>query len=156
MTEEEKQATEQETGNLAQTGDDLTDELGVKNQRIIELEQLLADRNTEAAALKQNLAALQNQLNTVNVTLNRAIAGYRAMTIQANPEMPAELIAGDTIEKIDKAVADARELVGKVKEKLMNAETQFRAPAGAPPRTPPDFSGLSPREKIQQGIGKRS
>jgi hypothetical protein len=28
----------------------------------------------------------------------------------------------------------------------------MRVPAGAPPRAPVDFTGLSPREKIQQGL----
>lgn len=157
MTEEVNlEAPEKEIKKTKTAENDLTDELGVKNQRIVELEQSLVDRNTEVDTLKQNLAELETRFNEVNGTLSRAITGYRAMAIKANPEMPAELIAGDTIEAIDKAVVNARELVGKVKEKLVNADTQVRVPAGAPPRMPPDFSALSSREKIQQGIAKRS
>lgn len=155
MTEEENKTIEQELEQLKQTHTSLTGELGVRNQRIAELEQTLTSRDTEAAALKQNMADLQNQLHSVRGVLTQAVIGYRTMTVKANQDIPAELITGDTIEAIDNTAAGAREIVGKVREKLVAAQAQFRVPAGAPPRTPPDLSGLSPREKIQQGIGKQ-
>ncbi|MBN1367945.1 MAG: hypothetical protein JW967_08465 [Dehalococcoidales bacterium] len=156
MTEEENITMEQELEKPKQAQASLPEELGDNNNRVTELEQTLNIRDTEVNTLKQKIEEMQNQLNAVNGTLNQAITSYRVMKVKANPDMPAELITGDTIEAIDKAADSARELVGKVREKLMTAQAQTRVPAGAPPRIPPDLSALSPREKIRQGIGKQS
>ncbi len=152
---EENDPTAQELEQLKQAQISLTGELEARNRRIAELEQTLASRDTQTLTLNQNIAGLLNEFNTIKGVLNQAVTSYRTMTVKANQDIPAELITGDTIEAIDNAAAGAREIVGKVRDKLMTAQAQVRVPAGAPPRTPPDLSGLSPREKIQQGIGKR-
>lgn len=121
--------------------------------RIAELEQVIADRDNELATLKQAMAESDEALTNVKNSLAQAVASYRALVVQANPAIPDELITGDTIEAIDQSLESAKTLINKVREDIERGIASGRVPAGAPTRTPPDLSALSPREKIQYAIG---
>ena len=155
MTETESNTLQDELEKLKQANADLTAGLVLRDTRVKEIEQALNAKDGEIGQLQQTVSDLKTQLDTANTSLKQAVVGYRAQVVQANPEIPPELITGETFEAIENAVANAGKLVGKVKEKLAAAQTRTRIPPGAPPRRPPDLSALSPREKIQQGIGGR-
>ena len=121
--------------------------------RFSELEQLIAYLEGGVANLKQSGLESEQKLAEVSRLLSQAIASYKARVIESNPEVPAELIEGDTIEAIDSSLKSAKSLISKVREGLEAESRMVRIPAGAPPRAPVDFSALSPREKIQHGIG---
>ena len=121
--------------------------------RIAELEPLIADKDNEMATLKQAMAGSDEALTEARNSLGQAVASYRALVVQANPDIPDELIAGDSIEAIDQSLENARNLISRVKKGLEVEAAKTRIPAGAPQRTPPDLSALSPREKIQYAIG---
>lgn len=123
-------------------------ELALKDSRISELEQAVADRDSQLAALNQSLAELETRLS-------QAVASYRALVVKANPAVPAELISGDSVEEIDQSLANAQVLVDRVRQELEVEIAAAKIPAGAPLRTPLDFSALSPKEKIQYAIGER-
>ncbi len=135
------------------------DELGqseTSGERVAELENLiaqkdqeLASRDTHISELEQAAASLESEI----ATLKQAVASYKTLVIQSNPDVPEELITGDSIEAITGSLASARGLVTKIR-KGMEAEVSLaRVPIGAPERTAPDLSALSPREKIQYAIG---
>jgi uncharacterized coiled-coil protein SlyX len=130
--------------------------LAEANARIIELEQAVADRDGEITILRQSEVESGEELKTLGNTLADAVASYRALVIQANPGVPEELITGDSIETINQSLESAQNLVSRVKEGLEAEASRARVPAGAPERTPPDLSALSPREKIQYAIGGSS
>ncbi len=136
-------------GLVAQKGE----ELAQANARLCELEQAVADKDSEIAILKEAEAKLEGRLATVSASLAEAIASYKAMVVQANPEVLEELISGDTIEAISESLDKAKALVSKVRQGLETEISLARVPAGAPERTVLNFSTLSPREKIQQAIG---
>jgi len=123
-------------------------ELALKDSRISELEQAVASRDNELAALNQSLAELESRLS-------QAVASYRALVVKANPAVPAELISGNSVEEIDQSLANAQVLVDRVRQELESEIAAAKIPAGAPSRTPLDFSALSPKEKIQYAIGER-
>ena len=52
-------------------------------------------------------------------------------------------------------VEKAKALVSRVKQGVEAEVSLAKVPAGAPERTLPDLSALSPREKIQYAIGGR-
>ena len=133
----------------------LNNELTVRDNRLNEIQQAATAKESELTILRQDVIELKRQLKSASENLSQAVSGYHKMAVKANPEIAFELITGETIEAIENAVASAGKLVGKVKEKLVAVQTQAKVPAGAPQRNRPDFSGLSPREKIQQGIGGR-
>ena len=76
-----------------------------------------------------------------------------ALVVQANPGVPAELITGDTIEEVNVSLKNAQAIVDRVRQEMEAEASKTKIPAGAPQRTPPDLSALSPREKIKYAIG---
>ena len=129
------------------------EELKSRGIRIIELEQMVADRDSETADLKQSIAESDEALANVKDSLAQAVSSYRALVVQANPDVLDELVTGDSIEAINQSLEDARALVSRVKQGLEVEAAKTRVPAGAPQRTPPDLSALSPQEKIRYAIG---
>lgn len=128
-------------------------ELALRDARISELEQAVASLESEINALKQALTESDDNLNKLNESLNQAVASYRTLVVQSNPEVPEELVTGDSVAAIADSLASARELVAKIR-KGMEAEISLaRVPIGAPERAAPDLSALSPREKIQYAVG---
>jgi uncharacterized coiled-coil protein SlyX len=130
-------------------------ELADKASRISELEQAVAERDDQIAALKQSVAELEPRLTELEDSLSQAISSYRALVIKSNPQLPEELIAGDSIEEIDNSLASAQALIDRVRQRLEAEIAGARIPTGAPLRTPVDLSALSPQEKIQYAIGER-
>ena len=124
-------------------------ELVKANTHITELEQ-------EVATLKQTMAESEEKLTAISHSLTEAVDGYRTLVIQSNPEVPEELITGDTIEAINESLEGAKTLISRVRQGLEAEITAGKVPAGAPIRTPPDLSALSPREKINYAIGGKT
>jgi uncharacterized coiled-coil protein SlyX len=129
--------------------------LAEKNSRISELEQALAERDDQINSLKQSLAELEAKLTELADGQAQAIASYRALVVNSNPDLPEELISGDSVEEIDKSLAGARALIDRVRQRLETEIAGARIPAGAPLRAPADLSTLSPQEKIQYAMGER-
>ena len=123
------------------------------NARIAELDEIVLDRDGEIASLKQSFTEMEEKLTVTNDSLSEAVASYKNMVIRTNPDIVEELISGDTIESVNESLEKARSLVGKVRQGLETEIASGRVPAGAPERRSPDLSALSPREKIQYGIG---
>jgi len=128
--------------------------------RITELEGLVAQKdeeltkaNARITELEQAVAKSDEKLTTLKNSLAEAVAGYKAIVVQANPEVLEELVIGDTIESINESLNKAKTLISRVRQGLETEISGARIPAGAPQRTPPDLSALSPREKIQYAIG---
>jgi len=128
--------------------------------KITELKGLVAQKdeeltkaNARITELEQAVAGSEEKLTTIQNSLTEAVVGYKAMVVQANPEVLEELITGDTIESINGSLNKAKTLISRVRQGLETEISGARIPAGAPQRTPPDLSALSPREKIQYAIG---
>jgi len=114
--------------------------------RVIELEALVAQKDEELTKANSRVSELEQ-------VVAEAVASYKAMVTQSNSEVPEELISGDTIDSVNESLMKAKTLIGKVRQGLEAEITSSKVPAGAPLRTPPDLSALSPREKIQYAIG---
>jgi len=80
---------------------------------------------------------------------------YRDLLLASAPEIPAELVSGDTVEEVDASFAAARGVVEEVRRRMEAQANAERVPAGAPPRTAPDLSGLSPAEKIAFALSQQ-
>lgn len=128
--------------------------------RIAELEGLLSRRDTELGGANTRIAELERAVSDsagrqkqLQESLNQAVSSYKALVAQSNPDILGELIAGDSVDAINSSLKSARELVSKVRSGVEAEIASVKVPAGAPQRTPLDLSALSPREKIQYGIG---
>ncbi|MBI4285932.1 MAG: hypothetical protein HY670_08580 [Chloroflexi bacterium] len=159
LTEEEVKAlqdelatTKAELARLKGTNETLAAELSGRGGRVVELEQAVATREADIASLQRTVGERDKDLSSMRQGLSEAVASYKALVVQANPGV-AGLISGDSIAEIDQAVVRAKAIADKVREGLEKELLKTRVPAGAPARTAPDLSTLSPREKIQYGIG---
>jgi len=150
---DELEAVKGELERLKQEKKFFTKELESKNAAIAELEQTVVSKDGEIAILKQAVAESDRKLAELNESLTQAVASYRAMIMEANPEVPDELLTGDTIDAINESLGNARALIDRVKQGIEAEVSRTRIPAGAPQRAPLDLSVLSPREKIQYAIG---
>ena len=128
--------------------------------RVSELESLIAQKDEELAKANSRITELEQavtesveKFETTSNSLAEALTNYKAMVIQANPEVPEELISGDSIESINESLGTAKAMVSQVRQGLEVEIQAAKIPVGAPQRTPTDLSALSPREKIQYGIG---
>lgn len=128
-------------------------ELASRDTRISELEQGTASLEGEIDTLKQAVTESTDNLGKLNESLKQAVTSYKVLVIQSNPDVPEELVTGDSFEAITDSLASAKELIGKIRKGMEAEISLVRVPAGAPERTPPDLSALSPREKIQYAIG---
>ncbi len=122
-------------------------------QKVGELEQVVADKESEVATLRKSEDELKERLSAVGKSLTEAVNSYKGRVIQMNPGITEELISGDTIEAVDKSLEKALSLIGRGKKSVEKEISHTRMPAGAPGRRTPDLSTLSPREKIQYAIG---
>ena len=133
---------------------ELENQLVQAKARLAELEQTVASRDSELAGLKQSKAEVEARVQDLSRSLTEAVASYRAMVVQSNPEIEG-LVNGDTIEAISESVSQAKALVSKVRQGLEAEISLTRIPAGAPERTSPELS-LSPRGKIQAALAGRT
>jgi len=112
----------------------------MEDDRFKELEERLAQKEAELAELRDRLTLAAQKL--------------RALLLQTAPDVPEELVAGETVEEVEKSFLSAQQVVEKVKKALEARFLKERVPAGAPPRSA-QLSPLSPREKIAYGLGRR-
>jgi len=150
---DELEAVRAELERLKPEKEVLTRELESKNATIAELEQALASKDGEIAILKQAIAESDQKLADLTAALAQAVASYKALVMETNPEVPDELITGENIDAINESLENARALIDRVKQGIEAEVSKTKIPVGAPQRTPLDLSVLSPREKIQYAIG---
>ncbi len=122
-------------------------------QKAAQFEQVIAQKENEIAMLRKSEGELKEKLSAVSKALTDAVVGYKDRVLELNPEIAEELIAGDTVEAVNKSLEKAVNLVGRVKKSMEKEISNIRVPAGAPGRGASDLSGMSPREKIQYAIG---
>ena len=129
---------------------------------IAELEGLIAQKdealtkaNARITELEQATAQSDERLKATNDSLAEAVASYKKVVIEAHPEVPEEFINGDSIDSVNESLQQAQGMISRVRQGLEAEISAVRVPVGAPQRTPPDLSGLSPREKIQYAIGSK-
>jgi hypothetical protein len=79
---------------------------------------------------------------------------YREVVLEREPQLPADLVTGDSVGEVDAAVERARQTVARVRQHLDQQAQALRIPAGAPARGSPDVSELSSAEKIRLGLSK--
>jgi len=112
------------------------------------------DLQARLARLEEDISSRDSELTVVKESLSGAVAKYRAALLATAPEIPAELIKGESIDQIDASLEQARGIVSKVRQQLEADAEANKVPTGAPERTPQDLSALSPAEKIAYALRK--
>ena len=145
--------------------DELREELVGARAEAERLAEQLADREARSQEMAQGLEALRREVEAARREANEArtaaaeqsrqvAARYRAVLQQAAPDVPPDLIQGESVEDLDRSLTAAREVVAHVRERVQ-AQAAARVPTGSPVRAAPDGGALSPAEKIRLGIAEK-
>ena len=119
-----------------------------------ELEALAAAELDDGSGLEAALAETQRELARQQSLTRQAVARYRDALLAAEPELPADLVRGDSIEEIDAAVEVARGAVRRIREQVA-AERPRGFPVGAPARSIDRHGPMTAHEKIAAGLQER-
>ena len=127
-------------------------EMAERDDRIEELESLLGAARDQLESRKGDLDNAFAETAALQEEKEKAMCGYRDALRLAHPEIPPDLIRGETVEELSASVESAQALVQKVRTALQSEKDAARVPAGAPVGSGPDLTGLSAREKIAAGV----
>jgi len=108
----------------------------------------------EATGHAKEIERLRESVVTAEAQGKEAVRRYRDAMLEREPQLPADLVAGDSITELDAAIERARQTVAQVRQHLDLQAQALRIPAGAPARGDPDVSDLSSAEKIRLGLSK--
>lgn len=138
---------------------ELEQSVAAKDAEIVTLKQTVstgeADKATLALTIKAETQSFsERRINDLTDSYTEAVSAYKAVVASANPAVPVQLITGDTIEAVDASLESAVALVTQVRLAVEADIAAGKVPAGAPPRTAPDLSTLSAREKIAYAVTK--
>jgi hypothetical protein len=112
----------------------------------------LAELETALGEARQSLTARAVDCDRLKASLDDAVSAYRKLAVSTSPLYSDDMISGSSVEEIDASIKKVNGLVKKMRSSLEAELKDLTVPAGAPERSTPDLSGLSPREKIKQGI----
>jgi chromosome segregation ATPase len=129
------------------------DETARAESRVAELEQVVSEKDSEIENLKRTGKELEERYRTLEESLTDAVTGYKALVIKSNPDIIDDLIEGETVESINESLEKAKTLVSRIRQGMEDEVSRVKVPAGAPERSSPDLSTLSPAEKIRYAIG---
>lgn len=131
-------------------GDALPDEVRA------ELEALAAAELEHGTEVEQALATAQRDLARQRAETQAALDRYREAILASEPELPPDLVRGETVEELEAAIASARQVVARVREQVQTSAPAAGFPVGAPAREPSRRPrGMTPAEKIAAGLGER-
>ena len=109
----------------------------------------LTAQDPEVVRLREEVAGLRDQTSL-------AVAKYREALLLAHGDVPQELVSGTTVEEVETSLVIARRVVASIRERIETQTGALRVPAGAPVRGGPDFTLLSPQQKIVLGLRQRA
>ena len=135
-------------------GDTLPDEVQA------ELEALAsAEFDDGNVALESALAEAQRELARQRTLTRQAVSRFRDALLAAEPDLPPDLVQGETLEEVEAAAAAARQAVQRIRERVAT-ERPRGFPVGAPARSSErgharGREGLSAHKKIAAGLQER-
>ena len=119
----------------------------------------LAELRRHAAVYEESIAAQTIELEDLRATVGEAqsatreaVQRVRQSILDREPDLPHELVTGETVADLDSALTAARQTVAQVRQHLEQQAQSLRVPAGAPVRTGTDSGPLTPGEKIRAGL----
>lgn len=121
-------------------------------ERLVATEAQTGQLERELAEARQALEAREAVVSSLEARLKATLDKYRAALLASAPEVPQEMVQGQTSEELEASLARAREMVERIKRQVEAKAARERVPAGSPPRSPASASYLTPREKILYGL----
>ena len=120
-------------------------------EAMAEKDAKLAELETALSEAKQGSEASTAELASAKEARNQAVSKYLGMAKASNPQVPQDMISGETIAEIDASVEKGKGLVASVKKTLESETAAAKVPAGAPTRGE-STEGMTNKELIAAGI----
>lgn len=145
--------------------DELREELVGARAEAARLAEEAAERAARAEHLVEEMGTLRQELEAARLEATQARTSaaeesrrvaerFRSVLLQTAPEVPPEMVQGDTVEELDRSLTAARQIVARVREQVQT-QTAARVPAGSPVRSGVRVESLSAAEKIRLGVAER-
>lgn len=126
---------------------------------LAELAALEAVEHEAEAERETVLAATRAALEQEREATREAVRRYREVVLAAEPDLPGDLVVGETLGDLDASLVTARRAVAQIRARITDVDGDAGAPrafpVGAPPRRGRGTSGLSGAAKIAQGLADR-
>ena len=133
------------------------DDESSESDEIEDIEALQDRLNAVEGELTHVGAELQErdeQMERLQTELGVVLERYRTTLLASNPDVPADLVEGTSMEALDASFSQAAALVERLRRQIEERTAQERVPAGAPTRRSPDVSALTPQQKIMLGLSR--
>jgi chromosome segregation ATPase len=121
-----------------------------------ELRATLETAHARIVDTESEAGELRTRADEASAREREAAVRYRELMLRAEPALPAEMIAGETIDAIDASVVAARDVLSRVRSHLEAQTTASRVPAGSPQRSGMDTGAMTAQQKIRYGLEQRS
>jgi chromosome segregation ATPase len=121
-------------------------------RELADSQNALSERDATAGALTSEVQALRSAVDASTEQGRQTSSRYRELLLAKEPDLPADLVSGETIDDIDASAERARQTVSQVRQRFEAQAQATRVPAGAPARGGQDTSSLSAAEKIRLGL----
>lgn len=110
-----------------------------------------------AALEADQLAAARAALDHERTQTRAVLARYRDAILAQEPDLPPDLISGESLEELDASLDAARSAVAGIRARLAEAASRVERgfPVGAPARAATSRVGMSAAEKIRRGLEER-
>ena len=125
---------------------------GTRVAEVGELRRQIAANEESLASQTVELEDLRAAAGEAQTAAREAVQRVRQSILDREPDLPQDLIAGETVADLDAAVSQARQTVAQVRQHLEQQAQSLRVPAGAPVRGAPDTSAMTASEKIRAGL----
>ena len=152
-------AEDQEKPGQEMEEDQSRDPVAGLGAELAQAREALVEREGEVARLAEGLAQAEEELEQraqriegLEEELRQTLARYRSALLEASPDVPPELVQGEDVEALELSLAQAREMVLRIRRQLEAQVAAERVPTGAPTRSAPNLSSLSAREKIVRAL----
>jgi len=120
-----------------------------------QLSASLGEAQAQVAARDEEIAGLRQESEALQVSLKAAASKYRDVLLAGKPDVPPDLVSGETVEEVDQQLETALRMVAQLRSHLESQAQTLRVPTGAPARRAADLSALSPGEKIAYGLSRQ-
>jgi len=125
-------------------------------EALAELAALAEAEASAASVMEVELEAARAALAAERSALREAVERYRGALLAGAPEVPAELVAGATLDEVDASFAAAREALARIRTEVALSLEREGFPVGAPARDDlGSIEGMSAAEKIAYGLELR-
>ena len=115
----------------------------------------------QPAGIQEALRNAEAERDALRAQLSAAAVGYRTALLAGAPEVPPDLVNGETPDEIDRSFARAHAIVQAIRERTSAMASAsggpppaIPVPAGAPVRGAPDTSAMSAAEKIRYALSR--